>query len=219
MQYFDRCQSSGGNLIVADPRASLTAQRANLHLQLTPGTDAALANGILHVLMEEGLIDEKYVRERTVGFDLVKAGAVSYWPGRVERITGIPEQKIVQAARTLGNARSAMVLTARGAEQQAQGVNNTLSYINIALALGLAGRPFICYGCLTGQGNGQGGREHGQKSDQLPGYRKLDDPEARRHVADVWGVPVRQGEAQILATVSPRVAIRDADRCYLLGTI
>ena len=88
MQYFDRCQSSGGSLIVADPRAPLTAQRANLHLQLTPGTDAALANGILHVLMEEGLIDEKYVRERTVGFDLVKAGAVSYWPGRVERITG-----------------------------------------------------------------------------------------------------------------------------------
>ena len=112
-----------------------------------------------------------------------------------------------------------MVLTARGAEQQAQGVNNTLSYINIALALGLVGRPFSGYGCLTGQGNGQGGREHGQKSDQLPGYRKLDDPEARRHVADVWGVPVRQGEAQILATVSPRVAIRDADRCYLLGTI
>ena len=112
-----------------------------------------------------------------------------------------------------------MVLTARGAEQQAQGVNNTLSYINIALALGLAGRPFSGYGCLTGQGNGQGGREHGQKSVQLPGYRKLDDPEARRHVADVWGVPVRQGEAQILATVSPRVAIRDADRCYLLGTI
>ena len=63
--------------------------------QLTPGTDAALANGILHVLMEEGLIDEKYVRERTVGFDLVKAGAVSYWPGRVEGITGIPEQQIV----------------------------------------------------------------------------------------------------------------------------
>ena len=189
MQYFDRCQSSGGNLIVADPRASLTAQRANLHLQLTPGTDAALANGILHVLMEEGLIDEEYIRERTVGFDLVKAGAVSYWPGRVERITGVPEQKIVQAARILGNARSAMVLTARGAEQQAQGVNNTLSYINIALALGLLGRPFSGYGCLTGQGNGQGGREHGQKSDQLPGYRKLDDPEARRHVAGVWGVP------------------------------
>ena len=188
MQYFDRCQSSGGSVIVADPRVSLTAQRANLHLQLTPGSDASLANGILHVLLEEGLIDETYIQERTVGFELAKAGAVSYWPGRVERITGVPEQKIVQAARMLGNSRTAMVLTARGAEQQAQGVNNTLSYINIALALGLVGRPYSGYGCLTGQGNGQGGREHGQKSDQLPGYRRLDDPEARRHVAGVWGV-------------------------------
>jgi assimilatory nitrate reductase catalytic subunit len=88
----------------------------------------------------------------------------------------------------LGNASSAMLLTARGAEQQAQGVNNTLAYINLALALGLPGRPYSGYGCLTGQGNGQGGREHGQKADQLPGYRKIDDPMARRHMAAVWGI-------------------------------
>jgi assimilatory nitrate reductase catalytic subunit len=81
-----------------------------------------------------------------------------------------------------------MVLTARGTEQQRQGVNNTLAYINIALALGLVGRPFSGYGCLTGQGNGQGGREHGQKADQLPGYRKIDNPAARRHIAAVWGI-------------------------------
>ena len=74
--------------------------------------------------MKEGLVDEEYMRERTVGFDLVKAGAAAFWPERVERITGIPERKIVQAARILGSSRSAMVLTARGAEQQAQGVNN-----------------------------------------------------------------------------------------------
>ncbi len=82
-----------------------------------------------------------------------------------------------------------MILTARGPEQQAQGVNNTLAYINLALALGGVGQPFAGYGTLTGQGNGQGGREHGQKADQLPGYRRIDDPAARRHVAGVWGVP------------------------------
>ena len=107
----------------------------------------------------------------------------------MERITGVPEMQIVHAARMLGESRSsAMILTARGAEQQAQGVNNTLSYINIALALGLVGKPNGGYGCLTGQGNGQGGREHGQKSDQLPGYRLLADPSARRHISGVWGV-------------------------------
>ena len=189
MQYFERQQASGGRLIVADPRSTLTAQRADLHLQLTPGTDAALANGLLHVLIVEGLLDEDYIRERTADFELARTSAGSYWPDRVERITGVPEAQIVRAARMLGESRdSAMILTARGAEQQAQGVNNTLSYINIALALGLVGKRNSGYGCLTGQGNGQGGREHGQKSDQLPGYRLLADPAARRHVSEVWGV-------------------------------
>ena len=190
MQYFERQQASGGRLIVADPRSTLTAQRADLHLQLTPGTDAALANGLLHVLIVKGLLDEGYIKERTADFELARTSAGSYWPDRVERITGVPEAQIVRAARMLGESRdSAMILTARGAEQQAQGVNNTLSYINIALALGLVGKRNSGYGCLTGQGNGQGGREHGQKSDQLPGYRLLADPAARRHVSEVWGVP------------------------------
>src|SRR5260370_9659565 len=79
-----------------------------------------------------------------------------------------------------------MVLTARGAEQQSQGVNNTLAFVNIALALGQVGKAGAGFGTITGQGNGQGGREHGQKADQLPGYRRIDDPEARRHLARIW---------------------------------
>src|SRR5262249_48478832 len=81
-----------------------------------------------------------------------------------------------------------MILTARGAEQQSSGVDNVLAFINLALALGKAGRPHCGYGCLTGQGNGQGGREHGQKADQLPGYRKIDNAEHRAHIAQVWNV-------------------------------
>ena len=188
MQYFEEQQSSGGNLIVVDPRSSLTAQGADLHIQLTPGTDCALANGILHVLIVEGLIDEDYIQKRTTDFDVTSACVASFHPSRVEGITGVPEAQIVQAARMLGQSRSAMILTARGAEQQSQGVNNALAFINVALALGLVGKSSSGYGTITGQGNGQGGREHGQKSDQLPGYRRLDDPDARRHVAGVWGV-------------------------------
>lgn len=189
MQHFQEQRVNGGRLIVVDPRRSATAAASDLHLALTPGSDAALANGILHVLIRDGLVDEGYISKRTEGFERVKALAASYWPELVERITGVPEVFLVRAARMLGMAKTAMVLTGRGAEQQAQGVNNTLSFINIALALGLVGKPFSGYGCLTGQGNGQGGREHGQKADQLPGYRRLDDPAARRHVAAVWGVP------------------------------
>ena len=138
--------------------------------------------------MREGLIDADYIEAHTEGFASVRAMVSTYWPERVERITGVSEANLIQAACLLGEARTAIVLTARGAEQQAQGVNNTLSFINIALALGLVGKPNSGYGCLTGQGNGQGGREHGQKADQLPGYRKIDDPTAREHVASVWGI-------------------------------
>lgn len=191
MQYFEAQRSNGGKLLIVDPRATGTARLAALHLRLIPGSDAALANGLLHILIRDGLIDQEYIQARTEHFEEVKALVATYWPERVERITGVAEATLVQAAHLLGRARSAMVLTARGAEQQRQGVNNTLAYINIALALGLVGRPACGYGCLTGQGNGQGGREHGQKADQLPGYRKITDPSARQHIAQVWGIDER----------------------------
>jgi len=188
MQYFEAQRRGGGQLIVIDPRRTITAQHAALHLRLIPGTDATLAHGLLHVLIHERLIDEGYIRERTEGFEAVRAHAATYWPERVERLTGVAQRDIVHAARLLGTASNAIILTARGAEQQTLGTVNALSYINLALAMGRVGRPFNGYGCLTGQGNGQGGREHGQKADQLPGYRRLDDAAARERIATLWGV-------------------------------
>ncbi len=188
MQYFQEQKQRGGSLIVVDPRATPTSAAATLHLQITPGTDAALANGLLHIAMKEGYTDSAFIAERTVDFDLARKVASSYWPARVERITGISERELHRAAKLLGEAATAMILTARGPEQQSHGVNNVLAFINLALALGKAGRPYCGYGCLTGQGNGQGGREHGQKADQLPGYRRLDNPVHRAYVAGVWGI-------------------------------
>jgi len=189
MQYFEAQARKGGSLIVVDPRRTPTAAAARLHLQLTPGTDSALANGLLHIAIREGFIDEAFIAARTNGFERTRRTVASYWPERVERITGIPEAALREAARLLGTASTAMVLTARGPEQQTTGVRNTLAFINLALALGKVGKPFCGYGCLTGQGNGQGGREHGQKADQLPGYRQIDNPEHRAHIAGVWGIP------------------------------
>jgi assimilatory nitrate reductase catalytic subunit len=189
MRYFEAQRARGGALLVADPRRTATAQCATRHLQLRPGTDAALANGLLHVLIRDRFVDEDYVSRRTEGFDEVRRMVAAYWPERVEQITGVAEEVIVATARAIGAAERPMTLTARGPEQQAQGVNNTLAYINVALAIGSVGRRSSGYGTLTGQGNGQGGREHGQKADQLPGYRRIDDPAARQHVADVWGIP------------------------------
>ena len=188
MQYFEAQKKRGGSLIVVDPRMTPTAAASTLHLQITPGTDAALANGLLHIAMKAGYTDDAFIAERTRDFELVRRSALSFWPERVERITGISENQLRRTAELLGRAKTAIILTARGPEQQSQGVNNVLAFINLALALGKAGKPYCGYGCLTGQGNGQGGREHGQKADQLPGYRKLDNPDHRNFIAGVWGV-------------------------------
>jgi assimilatory nitrate reductase catalytic subunit len=179
---------SGDRLIVVDPRATPTARLAALHLQPAPGTDLALANGLLHIAITEGLVDKLYLDERTTGFDAVRAVVAGYHPARVERLTGVAVADLYATVAMLAAAGRAIVLTARGAEQHAKGTDTVSAFVNLALALGLPGRPGSGYGCLTGQGNGQGGREHGQKADQLPGYRKIDDPAARAHVAAVWGV-------------------------------
>jgi assimilatory nitrate reductase catalytic subunit len=188
MQFLDAGRSWGARHIVIDPRTTTTARSAQLHLQPVPGTDLALANGMLHIAIREKLIDEDYIAERTTGFDAVRRAVRLYWPDRVERITGVPEKDLYDSVRILANAEHAIILTARGAEQHRSGSDTVIAFINLALALGLPGRRFSGYGTVTGQGNGQGGREHGQKADQLPGYRRLDDPLARAHIAAVWGV-------------------------------
>jgi assimilatory nitrate reductase catalytic subunit len=188
VRYLTEQRDHGGDLIVIDPRRTATARRATLHLQPTPGTDLALANALLHLVITDGHLDESYVEHRTTGFAEVARTVAGYWPERVERMTGVPVADLRTAARMLSDAGRAIILTARGAEQHSKGTDTVSAWINLALALGLPGRPGSGYGCLTGQGNGQGGREHGQKADQLPGYRKIDDPAAREHVAAVWGV-------------------------------
>ncbi|HET7736045.1 MAG TPA: molybdopterin oxidoreductase family protein [Nocardioidaceae bacterium] len=184
----DELRARGGTVVVIDPRVTSTAARADVHLQPVPGTDLALALGVLHVAVCSGYVDEEYVDTRTAGFDAVRTEVASWWPERVERVTGVGADDVRALAQLLGEADTFMVLTARGAEQHAQGSDTVLGWINVALAMGQVGKTYAGYGCLTGQGNGQGGREHGQKADQLPGYRMIDDPAAREHVAGVWGV-------------------------------
>ncbi|MFD5802050.1 molybdopterin oxidoreductase family protein [Streptomyces sp. NPDC127020] len=188
LRYFTELRENGGTLIVVDPRRTKTAEQADLHLAPRPGTDLALALGMLHLVVAEGRVDERYVEERTAGWEEARAAAMAHWPEYVERITGVSVPELREAVRLFCAPEAAMVLTARGPEQQAKGTDTVGAWINLCLATGRAGRPLSGYGCLTGQGNGQGGREHGQKADQLPGYRKLTDPAARLHVAEVWGV-------------------------------
>ncbi|MGP3926966.1 molybdopterin oxidoreductase family protein [Streptomyces sp. 8N616] len=188
LRYLTELKENGGKLVVIDPRRTRTAEQADLHLAPRPGTDLALALGMLHLVVAEGRVDEEFVAARTSGWPEARAAAMAHWPELVERITGVPLPQLREAVALFCDAPSSMVLTARGPEQQSKGTDTVGAWINLCLATGRAGRPLSGYGCLTGQGNGQGGREHGQKADQLPGYRKLVDPAARAHVAEVWGV-------------------------------
>src|SRR6266542_3189343 len=225
VRHLARARERGG-LVVIDPRRTATAELATLHLRPAPGTDLALALGLLHAAVADGLVDEGYVRERTTGFEQAWRVAAGWWPERVERVTGVAAADQRACVRILAQAASAAavrrggtdlpgaggtdlpgtgrtdlpgiggtdpaggayLLTGRGTEQHATGTDTVSAWINLCLAIGLPGRPGSGYGCLTGQGNGQGGREQGQKADQLPGYRRIDDPAARAHVAAVWGV-------------------------------
>ncbi len=194
VQHLQGARAAGG-LIVVDPRrtatADFTADGAGLHLQPVPATDLALLLGLSHIVIHEGLVDQDFIASRTIGYQALARSVSSWWPERVQAVTGVPVHLLRETARRLAEGVSrggSYILTGRGVEQHVDGTDTATAAINLALLLGLPGSATSGYGTLTGQGNGQGGREHGQKADQLPGYRKITDPAARAHVAKVWGV-------------------------------
>lgn len=218
LQHLEHAQQRGG-LIVVDPRRSATARTADdgggLHLQPTPGSDLILLLGLAHLVLHEGLADRDYLDRRTDGLESFHPSVNAWWPERVEQVTGVPAERIRRAARLLARERrGTYVLTGRGVEQHVDGTDTATAAINLALLLGLPGVEGSGYGTLTGQGNGQGGREHGQKADQLPGYRSITDPAAREHVAGVWGVDPAElpgpgiPAAQLLTTLGAEHGVR-----------
>ncbi|WP_460682824.1 molybdopterin oxidoreductase family protein [Nesterenkonia populi] len=207
VQHLDGVRDKGG-LIVVDPRrsatAELTADGAGVHIQPTPGGDLVLLLSVMQVVLEEGWADADYLTARTNGLEELRRSAAHWWPERAQTATGVGADQIRLLARKLGHAAHAarhggdpvFILTGRGVEQHRDGTDTARAAISLALLLGLPGGGMPGesggrrggYGTLTGQGNGQGGREMGQKSDQLPGLRMVADPEDRARVAEVWGV-------------------------------
>jgi assimilatory nitrate reductase catalytic subunit len=192
MSWVWQARDRGASLIVVDPRETPIARTADLWLPVRPGTDIALLNAMLRQIIHDGLLDEPYLAARTVGWEAVRAAVEPYTPEVAERLAGVPAERIVAAARLYGRAPTSLIMHARGIEHSTHGVDNCLACINLALARGQVSKPGGGTLMLTGQGNGQGGREVGQKANQLPGYRHIDVPEERRYIADVWGIPVEE---------------------------
>ncbi len=178
----------GAKLIVVDPRITPIARTADLILPVRPGTDSHLFNTILNLMIQAGDIDEQFINAYTTNFQDVKNAVAKYTLEECERITGVPIKSIKTAADWWGKAKRSFLLHARGIEHHTKGVDNVLSCINIVLASGRIGKIGCGYATITGQGNGQGGREHGHKCDQLPGNRDITNPEHRQYISKVWGI-------------------------------
>lgn len=183
-----QARDNGAKLIVVDPRIIPLARTADIHLDIRPGTDSALFGAILNYMVQHDMLDHDFIDNYTSGFEQTIDAVKDYTLEWAEEITGAKKEKIEAAARLWGKASTSFLLHARGIEHHTKGVENVLSCINIVLASGRIGRPYCGYGTITGQGNGQGGREHGHKCDQLPGNRDIENPEHRKYIADVWGI-------------------------------
>jgi assimilatory nitrate reductase catalytic subunit len=186
--YVWQAREFGAKVIVVDPRITPIARTCDLFLPVKPGRDIALFNGILHLMIENDWVDHHFIERNTVGFEAVAEHVREWNPAHTASVTGISERAIRQAAEWWGQAKSSFLLHARGLEHHSHGVQNCLGAINIVLASGRIGRENCGYATITGQGNGQGGREHGQKCDQLPGARDISNPEHRAYIAGVWGI-------------------------------
>jgi assimilatory nitrate reductase catalytic subunit len=186
--YIWQAREMGAKVIVQDPRITPVARTCDLYLPVRPGRDAALFAGVLGLMIDNGWIDRDFIAQHTVGFESVEAYCKEWPVARTAEITGVPERSLRKAAELWGTAKTSFLFHARGIEHHSNGVQNALGTINLVLATGRIGKPKSGYGTIVGQANGQGGREHGQKCDQLPGWRDISNPDHRKYIAGVWKI-------------------------------
>jgi assimilatory nitrate reductase catalytic subunit len=187
-------------LIVIDPRATVTARAADLHLALKPGSDVALFNAMLHVLRSDGLLKEEFIRHRTEYFSSLEAVLDRWTPERAAEACGLPPAQIVQAARMFGQANAALSLYCQGLNQSTSGTFKNAALINLHLATRQIGRPGAGPFSLTGQPNAMGGREVGGMANLLSAHRDLSNETHRKEIAGLWGidsVPSKPGKTAV----------------------
>jgi len=182
-----RAQRRGAKVIVVDPRGIQIARLADIHLRQRPGTDVAWMNGMMHVIIREGLYDREFVSSRTEGFDELKTLVERYSPERVERITGIPAQDLVEAARTYATTKPAAILYAMGITQHTTGVDNVLCVANLAMLTGNIGKPGSGVNPLRGQNNVQGACDVGGLPNVYTGYQPVTNQAVRDRFTEAWG--------------------------------
>ena len=207
----------GAKLIVADPRRIDLVKFADLWLQQRPGTDVALLNAIMHVILKESLEDNEFIKNHTEGFEEFRASLAEFTPEAGERITGVPKQKIIRAATLYANAERAGIYYTMGLTQHTHGTDNVFSVANLAMMTGNLGKESVGVNPLRGQNNVQGASDMACAPDVFPGYQKVDMRPARERFEREWGVSL-SGKIGLTATEMTDAAIRGTLKAmYIMG--
>lgn len=217
-RWVHRAKDAGAVVIVADPRATPTSWMADIFLQLSPGTDVALLNGIAHQIVREGMIDRGYISERTRGYEKFEGSIREFTPEKAAEITGVPAEEIIRAARAYASSPASMILYSMGITQHTTGTENVQAVSNLALITGHLGRPGTGVMPLRGQNNVQGACDMGALAEFYPGYRRSDDPGTIEHFSAAWEAPALPTGPGLTATeMIGAAASGDIRVMYIVG--
>jgi formate dehydrogenase major subunit/formate dehydrogenase alpha subunit len=204
-------------LVVADPRKIDITEFAALHLRQRPGTDVALLNGLMHIILVKGWEDKKFVEERTEGFEEFKATIDQYPPEKVAGITGVPVEKLHEAAEILAANKPMAVMWAMGITQHITGVRNVMTLANLQMLLGNMGLPGGGVNPLRGQNNVQGACDMGGLPNVYPAYQPVTNDEARARFEAAWGVPLSPKNGMTVTEMIPAAGEGRIKALYILG--
>ncbi len=207
----------GTRLIVVDPRDIGLTGYADIHLKIRPGTNVAFANGMIHVLIEEGLVDEDFVRDHTEGYEEIRKLASDYTPEKVGEICHIDPDMIREAARMYARAERAPIIYCLGVTEHSTGTEGVMSLSNLALLTGKLGRPGCGVNPLRGQNNVQGACDMGALPTDYPGYQKVDDPKVQKKFEQAWGVPLSAKPGLKATDVFPAAIRGEIRGLYICG--
>lgn len=207
----------GAKLIVADPRRIELAKMADLYLPIKHGTDVALINGLMHIILANGWEDEQFIAERSEGFAEFKQVVESYPPERVAQITGVPVEQLYAAARLYARTEKAGIYYTLGITEHTSGTDNVMSLANLALLTGHLGKPFAGVNPLRGQNNVQGSCDMGALPGDYPGYQKVARTEVRKKFEAAWGVPLSPEPGLMLPDMLKAAIAKKVRAMYIMG--
>jgi predicted molibdopterin-dependent oxidoreductase YjgC len=207
----------GAALIVADPRRIPLTDYATLHLRHKPGTDNALINGLMYIILGKGWEDHSFIAERTEGFEALKALVQDYPPARVAEITGVPLEQLYQAAEIMGTTRPMAVLWAMGITQHITGVQNVMNLANLQMLLGNLGVPGGGVNPLRGQNNVQGACDMGGLPNVYPAYQPVTNDGVRQKFEDAWGATSSNTVGMTVTEIIPGILDGKIKALYIMG--